>query len=236
MSSEYDIPDFPTEFSDAARRGPGLPRELGRLLDAPPGTARDDAWAAFLRVHTSFLLKVARSVARSRDEAMDHYAYVLERLREDDLRRLRAYERVEGTKFTTWLAVVARRLCHDHHRRRYGRFDTEGEPSEAELRRRRLENLAGEAVEISRLSSSFPDPERELRERELSRAVEEAVSRLPDRQQLLIRLRFEDELPVREIAPLMDFPSVFHVYRALKKATAGLRESLEAQGIRNPRP
>jgi DNA-directed RNA polymerase specialized sigma24 family protein len=49
---------------------------------------------------------------------MDGYAYVLEALRSDDYRRLRAYAADGRSKFSTWLVVVARRLCLDLHLRR----------------------------------------------------------------------------------------------------------------------
>ena len=79
---------------------------------------------------------------------MDGYAHVLERLREHDCRRLRGYAPDGRTKFTTWLVVVARRLCLDFHRHRYGRSDDPApDAAVARAARRRLVNLvAGAAV------------------------------------------------------------------------------------------
>ena len=48
---------------------------------------------------------------------------------------------------------------------------------------------------------------------------------------LLLRLRFEDEVPVRQIAEIARLPSVFHVYRRLKKALGHLRAALEQRGF-----
>ena len=42
---------------------------------------------------------------------MDHYAFMLDRLQEDGFHRLRAFAGDGRGQFTTWLVVVARRLC-----------------------------------------------------------------------------------------------------------------------------
>src|SRR5204862_509166 len=82
---------------------------------------------------------VARSLTTDHDAAMDGYAHVLERLREHDCRRLRGYAPDGRTKFTTWLVVVARRLCLDFHRHRYGRSDDPApDAAAARAARRRL--------------------------------------------------------------------------------------------------
>src|SRR2546422_5706677 len=64
-----------------------LPAELSRLLGAGDAPARDEAWAGFVRSYSPLLIHVTRFVCRSHDAAMDAYAFVLEQLRQDDLRR-----------------------------------------------------------------------------------------------------------------------------------------------------
>src|SRR6266850_3361808 len=116
--------------------------ELIRLLTAPDPPTRDAAWDAFVATHSRLLIHTARSLNRDHDAAMDGYAYVLEALREGDYRRLRAYTADGRSKFSTWLVVVARRLCLDFHRQRYGRArDTGTEAKEARAARRRLVDL-----------------------------------------------------------------------------------------------
>src|SRR3954451_25015689 len=90
-----------------------LPPELAALLVASDPATRDAAWATFVSRHSGLLLSVARTVGKHYDAWMDGYAHVLEQLREGDFRRLRAYVPDGRTRFTTWLAVVARRLCFD---------------------------------------------------------------------------------------------------------------------------
>ena len=82
----------------------GFPPTLERLFRENPPS--DEAWSDFAREYTALLLHVSRSVSRGRDEAMDAYAYLLERLSEDSCRKLRAYTEDPRSKFTTWLVVV----------------------------------------------------------------------------------------------------------------------------------
>jgi RNA polymerase sigma-B factor len=75
------------------------------------------------------------------------------------------------------------------------------------------------------------DPASNVIQVELREALERVMSILPTRDRLLLALRFEHEVSVREIADVMGFPSQFHVYRRLKKVTSELRDALEREGI-----
>lgn len=211
---------------------PTLPPELSRLLDAADSAAQESAWETFVGAHSRLFLHVARSLERDHDAAMDAYAYVLEQLRQDDLRRLRAYAADGRSKFTTWLVVVIRRLCLDHRRQRYGRADPQPENREARAARRRLVDLVGDEIDVDRLAASPQrTPMGELEARELRGALAAALAALEPRDRLLLKLRFEDELPAREIAALMGFPSLFHVYRRLNALLDVLRAGLARRGI-----
>ena len=98
-----------------------VPPTLSVLLRAREGDVRDRAWAAFVREYSRLIYHAARTVADGYDGTMDRYTFVLDRLHEDDCRRLRKYGSDGRTRFTTWLVVVARRLSIDFHRARYGR-------------------------------------------------------------------------------------------------------------------
>jgi RNA polymerase sigma factor (sigma-70 family) len=167
---------------------------------------------------------------------MDRYAHILERLRADDFKRLRSYSAIPTTKFSTWLVVVARRISTDLHRSRYGRLRESATPGPPETNtraaRKRLADLLATNIDLNVIAdSSTPDPERHLVLLEMSEVLDHALSRLPARDRLLLALRYEDDTPTREIADLMAFPSLFHVYRRLKKVLGGLREILESRGI-----
>ena len=98
-----------------------VPLELGRLLAARDASSREAAWEQLIADHSPLLLRLARSLGGDHDAAMDRYACILERLRKHDFCRLRAHAPDPHAKFSTWLVIVARRLCHDRHRERYGR-------------------------------------------------------------------------------------------------------------------
>jgi len=219
-----------------------FPPDLARLLAAREAAAHEDAWAGFVRVHTRLLMHVARSIGRDHDAAMDAYAYLLERLREDDYRRLRAYAADGRSKFTTWLVVVARRLCLDCLRQRYGRAGGQNaavsgaEAREARGARRRLADLVAEAVEPNLLASSRATPDVELQMRQLGEALAGALGGLPLPDRLMLTLRFEEGLSAREIAGVMGFPTPFHVYRRLNALLDGLRSRLRERGVEDAAP
>ncbi len=215
--------------------------QLSRLLDAPDSESRDQAWAAFVQAHSRLLLHTAKMSANGYDDIMDRFAYVLDQLRSDDFRRLRKYASDGRTMFSTWLVVVARRLCVDYPRSRYGRSRrSTGKPTSSEVttdERRDLVDLLGARVDIAAVEDrSNPDPENTLRANELRKMLDAALLELAPRDRMLLRLRFEDGASVREITRIMDFRSQFHVYRQLKAVLGQLRQSLEVQGVREAAP
>jgi RNA polymerase sigma factor (sigma-70 family) len=217
-----------------------FPSELSQLIGATDSAARDAAWATFLNSNSRLLLHVTRQVGRDYDQAMDAYAYVLEQLRADDCRRLRAYVADGRGKFSTWLVVVARRLCLDHYRQRYGRTRAsvaETENDESHASRRRLVDLLVEAIDPAELTAhDASNPETELQASELCAALAAALAGLSGSDRLLLTLRIEDDLPAREIARVMGFPTPFHVYRRLNTLFESLRAVLRQRGVEDATP
>ncbi len=216
---------------------PAAPPELQGLLQARDALARDEAWARFVARFSPLLLHTARTVAREHDRSMDAYAHLLDLLRQDDWSRLRQYQEDSGAQFTTWLVVVARRLCVDFLRQRYGRAPTAPSRTADHATRRRLEDLvAVEIGEMAALTEPRAGPDETLRRRELHLALQASLAQLAPAHRLLLALRFEDDLPVREIAKLLHYPTPFHVYRTLNTVLAGLRRSLAERGVAESEP
>jgi RNA polymerase sigma factor (sigma-70 family) len=211
-----------------------LPEVLRTLLDENPPSS--EAWARFARQYTSLLLHVARSTAHSRDDAMDAYACLLERLSEDGCRRLRAYSADPRSKFTTWLVVVARRICIDHYRVKYGRLRN-GDCVERRKRlelRRKIENL-DTAVETDLVADdSTSSLATALDRAELAAELANVRAALKPEDRLLISMRFDDEMPASEIAAILQYPSQFHVYRRINAILAELNAELKARGFETP--
>jgi len=222
----------------AFNRLSGLPADLRALLEAADEAAENAAWSAFLDSYSRLILYIARRSCSTRDAAMDRYAFVLGQLRENGYRRLRAYEVDDRANFTTWLAVVVRRLCTDFHRRAYGRAsDGSSTPGDAQRdARRRLVDLVAEAVDVDALADHREDPEGTVRRVELEEALARAVRELESGDQLLLAMRFVDASSARVIADTLGYPSPFHVYRRLNKVLAALRVRLEEHGFAGPQP
>lgn len=210
----------------------GHPPSLRRLLTGANEIEREAAWEGFVEEHSRLIVHTARRTSSDHDDVMDRYAFVLDRLRQDDFRRLRAFS-LNGTgKFTTWLVVVVRRLCVDHHRARYGRArDTAPDSADSAARTRLMGALSGEVDPDDIPDDSAPGPHDALVRTERAETLSEALEELPPKDQLLLTLRHLDDRSTAEIARMLGYSSRFAVHRRLKKLTSALRRRLEDKGI-----
>jgi len=96
-----------------------MDRWADELLRGQP----DAAWDTFLDRYRRLVFATIRHFVSDTDDVMDVFTRVLEALREDDFRRLRAYlqEPEHRARFTTWLVTVVRHLAIDWLRARDGR-------------------------------------------------------------------------------------------------------------------
>lgn len=212
------------------------PPELSRLLNDVTAPDIEERWAVFVQAHSRLLLHTARSVADDRDGAMDAYAYVLEQLRRDDCRRLRAFQDDGRARFTTWLVVVTRRLCLDFRRTRYGRPHADADSHDRATRRRLVDLVSDQLDATSIADATTVAPDGALQRAELSTSLARALETLSPRDRLLLTLRFEDGESAPRIARLLGYPTVFHVYRHLNAVLGRLRKQLQDRGIDGPAP
>ena len=82
----------------------------------------DELWRVFLGDQASLILQVVHLFERDPDQVQDCFLFVCERLRRDDLRRIRRFRAAGSASFATWLRAVVRRLCIDWRRHRDGRY------------------------------------------------------------------------------------------------------------------
>ena len=123
------------------------PQELTELLSTDDRVSAERAWRTFLERHSRYLLSAARCFTVDYDGSMDRYRFILEELQREDYKRLRTYSADPSSRFSTWLVVVARRLCYDYHRKLYGR-DRSTDPATREtraVRRRRWPGASARA-------------------------------------------------------------------------------------------
>ena len=212
-----------------------LPDSLLKLLHAQEGEEREGAWEAFLGQFSRLVFLAARKSSSGYDDVMDRYTFILESLRADEFRRLRRFKAKGRSTFNTWFVVISSRLCVDYHRRRYGRFSGQRCDNPGAQARRRLVDLLGEEIEMATLQDvSNPAPDRQVQEEEVRAALKETLLELSNEERLLIRLRFEDQQPVREVARVLGWSSEFTARRRLKAVLKKLRGGLETRGIRGP--
>ncbi len=211
------------------------------LLKATDAAARKSTWSQFVAAHSRLIMLVAKSLGHGYDDVMDRYTYALDELKKDDLRRLRAYAADSAAKFEIWLVAVVRRLCVDYQRKKYGRSrskdDAAASASSAGAARKHLVDFIMQDIDVTPVPApNITNPETSLRRKELGLLLEQELARLSDTDQLLLKLRFQDDVPVREIAAIMRFQSVFTVYRRLKAVLKELEVGLRRRGVEDVEP
>lgn len=218
-----------------------LPPELAYLHESANPDRQEGAWEHFLASHSELILRVAGQLGGSHDAVMDRYTFVLDELRRDDYHRLRAYRPREAGRFVLWLATVVRRLCLDHYRHRYGRISRtahdSGSAGHKRQERKRLVDLLTSEVEVAELpAGDGVNPELALAQAERGRALQAVLAHLPPNDRLLLKLHYEEELSARDVAEIMNLPTIFHVYRRRKAILLSLRRLLTRAGTEEVEP
>ena len=208
-----------------------MPPALSSLLSADNALQRDSAWAAFLLEYNNLILHICHKFDGGYDDAMDRYAFVIEKLRNNEFRALRSYDPQGTGKFTTWFTIVVRRLCLDERRARYGRQQATGRSADEGQRvRRDLAKLVATEIDTVQIADPGAQPDALAVAAEQTSILAVALNVLSPEDRLILRLRFEQDLSVPEIAKLINAESPFHLYRRLDKIFAALRADLRRAG------
>ena len=82
----------------------------------------EKAWENFLQRYHDLISGVIRKMIRDVDEAMEAYTFTLEKLKEENCRKLCAYfAKSRHYNFETWIAIVVKNCCTDWFRKEKGR-------------------------------------------------------------------------------------------------------------------
>ena len=193
---------------------------ISRLLEELASQDPAEAWREFLQTYAPVLQQVVHLFETETDAAADCFLYICEHLAANQFRRLRQFRPEGAASFATWLRAVARNLCIDWHRKLYGRPRSGAYPDRPSL----------EPLEEARVTDPRPDPEARAAAQERQAALRKLVDRLPEPERLLIRLRFEHELTLDQIARLTGLKDAQTVDRRLRQALDSLRENLPDSG------
>lgn len=115
-------------------------------------------------------------------------------------------------KFTTYLFTITRNLVFNETRRRSRRKEVSVDERE-------------ETSHLQVVAEPARQPDAELLQAELQRAVDAAIAELPEAQRMAVVLRRYEQMPYEEIAEVLKL-SLSAVKSLLFRARATLRESL----------
>ncbi|MDD5556009.1 MAG: sigma-70 family RNA polymerase sigma factor [bacterium] len=188
-----------------------------RLLVSRCAAGDSRAWDRLLEDYGGLLYGIAARYCPGPDAARELFVHVIERLWEDEARRLRAWE--GRAKLSSFLAAVAARVCADYRRGRYWR---EGERSREFERDGRERTPPG---------GGTARPDRVLR-RECEGILRDLLGGLEPPERAAIELFYWQGLKYREIAAVLRV-SASEVGKILLRSRARMGEMLAARGIRN---
>lgn len=86
---------------------------MDELANLANGGDVEAIWDRFMDRYRRVVFAAIQRLAPGEDAVMDAFAFVCEKLRADNLRRLRAFDPAAGAKFTTWITAVVRNLTID---------------------------------------------------------------------------------------------------------------------------
>lgn len=161
-----------------------------------------------IRRYERRVYRVCLTVARNSDDALD--------LTQEAL--LRAFQRLDSYRgtgsFQGWLLQVANRVCLNWLRSQTRRPETE-ELSESDI------------------ASGAAGQEEELAQREDRERLRTELARLNEREQLAVRLRYFEEMPVRMVAAALDCTegtAKSLLFRTLQKLRTRMVPGWDAKG------
>lgn len=193
------------------------------------------AWREFLHTYAHVIVRVISYCERQEEDRADAFVFLCEQLHRNNCRRLRKFDLHGPASFTTWLHAVARNLCRDWRRKRFGRLrkddagvdtnDTRAEPQFPRLAWVNCLSIDDEADPID-LPDPSPSPEALAEVRQREAALARAISSLPEEQRLAISLRIEEDLTLSEIASLMRLRNAQAADRLIRDSIQKLRTAI----------
>lgn len=183
------------------------PNAIDVALMLRAGKGEEEAFQELVERHQQAVVGTVAKMLGGTNEAEDIAQQVFVRLWKS------ASRYTPSAKFTTYLFTIARNLVFNETRKRQRRKTHSLDEQEDDWH----QQLA---------DSDEIQPDAQLLQGELRRAVDKAIADLPEKQRLAVVLRRYEEMPYEEIADVLEL-SVSAVKSQLFRARTSLRESLQ---------
>ncbi|MBV6499185.1 MAG: hypothetical protein CJBNEKGG_01636 [Prosthecobacter sp.] len=206
-------PEWPSNLDPSVSKGTeeaSCDEESVRLmLRVKEGDVR--AFERLVEMHQGIIIGAAARMLGNLDDAHDIAQQVF-------LRVWKSAPRYEPTaKFTTWLFTIMRNLVFNETRRRARRRET---PLESDH-----DSDAGPQRQF--IDPGAISPDHQVQHEELEKALEKAMSALPEKQRIAVILRRHEEMPYEEICEVLKM-SLPAVKSLLFRARLEMRKHLAA--------
>jgi len=197
-----------------------------QCLSSRDAQIAEDAWTEFLHAYARIVVQVISVCERDSENRHECFVYACEQLCRNQFHRLRQFQPGGPATFSTWLRAVVRNLCIDWQRRAARHRlvidpylgSHAAKPADVEP--------AGENDPAEELADPSPDPESLAVKREEILTLGSGLRFLTAQQQLALRLRFQQELTLLEIARILNLKNAQAADRFLQETIALLRRTV----------
>jgi RNA polymerase sigma-70 factor, ECF subfamily len=178
------------------------------------------AWREFSNRYERLIYRCITKVTRrfasvvTQEDVREIYATLLVSLLTNDKHKLRSFDPERGTRFSTWIGLLAINCAYDH------------------LRAAKREPSKGTLAEAADLASRLPDPFEQVAEHERAAIAQKTLGSFSDKDRTFAALYFGEGMEPDQIARTMKI-SVKTVYSKKHKIQSRLESMLLGK---NPAP
>jgi RNA polymerase sigma factor (sigma-70 family) len=166
------------------------------------------------------------------EEGHECYVYVLDKIMEKNYAVINAFQ--GRSTFKTYLVSITNRLAIDFYRHRYGRTSTKSNPEQPSPKKNRLKTVS--AIDLENLSDEghldetvIQREDQEAKKR-LVGIVKAQLSELSPEDRLLLKMKYEDNFKISEIAEILKLDQK-KTYRKINKILSDLKEEFLKKGL-----
>ena len=181
-------------------------------------------------------LKLIESICLRRfnytEDGHECYVYVLDKIMENNYAVINAFQ--GRSTFKTYLVSITNRLAIDFFRHRYGRTSKTSNPEQSAPKKNQLKTVSiidpENWSDEGRLDETVIQREDQEAKKSLEGIVKTQLSELSPEDRLLLKMKYEDNFKVSEIAEILKLDQK-KTYRKINKILSDLKEEFLKKGI-----